>query len=43
MITALGLPVMAIGALAHLLPVVIGGALVVIVGIYRWAYEPFEM
>jgi cytochrome c oxidase subunit I len=43
LITALGLPVMAIGALAHAVPVVIAGALVVIVGIYRWAYEPFEM
>ncbi len=43
LITALGLPVMAIGALAHAVPVAIAGALVVIVGIYRWAYEPFEM
>jgi len=43
MITAAGLPVMAIGALAHLLPVVLAGVAVVIVGVYRWAYEPFEM
>jgi cytochrome c oxidase subunit 1 len=43
MITALGLPIMAIGALSHLIPVVLAGAAVVIVGIYRWAYEPFEM
>jgi len=43
MITALGLPIIAIGALAHLIPIVLAGAAVVIVGIYRWAYEPFEM
>src|SRR5256885_256386 len=42
MITALGMPVMAIGALSRLLPIVLVGAAVVIVGIYRWAYEPFE-
>jgi heme/copper-type cytochrome/quinol oxidase subunit 1 len=43
MITAAGLPTMAIGALAHFLPVVLLGVAVTIVGIYRWAYEPFEM
>src|SRR3989441_13096324 len=43
LITAFGLPVMAIGALSRLLPIVLVGAAVVIVGIYRWAYEPFEM
>ncbi len=43
MITAVGLPVMAIGALSHLIPIVIAGAAVVMVGIYRWAFEPFEM
>jgi hypothetical protein len=43
MITALGLPIIAIGALAHLIPLVLAGAAVVIVGIYRWAFEPFEM
>jgi len=43
MITAVGLPIMAIGALSHFLPVVLAGALVAIVGIYRWAFEPFEM
>src|SRR5712692_3359615 len=42
MITAFGLPVMAIGALSRLLLIVLVGAAVVIVGIYRWAYEPFE-
>jgi len=43
MITAVGLPIMAIGALSHFLPVVLAGAIVAIVGIYRWAFEPFEM
>jgi cytochrome c oxidase subunit 1 len=43
MITAFGLPIMAIGAISRTLPVVLIGALVVIVGIYRWAFEPFEM
>ena len=43
MITAFGLPIIAIGALAHLIPIVLAGAAVVIVGIYRWAFEPFEM
>jgi len=38
MITALGLPIIAIGALAHLIPIVLAGAAVVIVGIYRWAF-----
>ena len=38
-----GLPIIAIGALAHLIPIALAGAAVVIVGIYRWAYEPFEM
>jgi cytochrome c oxidase subunit 1 len=43
MITAFGLPIMAIGAISHLIPIVLVGAAVLIVGIYRWAYEPFEM
>ena len=43
MITAAGLPLMAIGALSRFLPIVFVGVAVVIVGIYRWAYEPFEM
>ncbi|HXG96894.1 MAG TPA: cytochrome c oxidase subunit I [Gemmatimonadales bacterium] len=42
MMTAVGLPVMAIGALSHLIPVVLAGAAVLMVGIYRWAFEPFE-
>ena len=43
MITAAGLPVMAIAALSRFLPLVFVGVAIVIVGIYRWAYEPFEM
>ncbi|MGH7673527.1 MAG: cbb3-type cytochrome c oxidase subunit I, partial [Gemmatimonadales bacterium] len=43
MITALGLPLMATGALSHQIWLVLTGVAVVIVGIYRWAYEPFEV
>jgi hypothetical protein len=43
MITAAGLPIMAIGALGRFLPIVFVGVLILIVGIYRWAFEPFEM
>jgi len=43
LITALGLPTMAIGAISHQLWLVLVGVAVVIVGIYRWAYEPFEV
>jgi hypothetical protein len=43
LVTAVGLPLMATGAIARLLWVVLLGAAVLIYGIYRWAYEPFEM
>ena len=43
MFTAFGLPVMAIGALSHQVWLVLVGVAVVITGIYRWAYEPFEV
>jgi hypothetical protein len=43
MITAAGLPLMAIAALSHQLWLVFVGLAVVIAGIYRWAYEPFEV
>ncbi|HEV8305754.1 MAG TPA: cytochrome c oxidase subunit I [Gemmatimonadales bacterium] len=43
MITAFGLPVMAVGAISHQLWLVFAGVAVAIVGIYRWAYEPFEV
>jgi hypothetical protein len=34
---------MATGAISRLLPLVLAGAAVLIVGIYRWAFEPFEV
>jgi len=43
LITAVGLPLMAIAAISHQLWLVFVGLAVVIVGIYRWAYEPFEV
>jgi cytochrome c oxidase subunit 1 len=43
MITAIGLPILALAALTHQLWIVFIGVAVVIVGIYRWAYEPFEV
>jgi cytochrome c oxidase subunit 1 len=42
-LAALGLPIMAIGAISRTLPIVFVGAAVLIFGIYRWAFEPFEM
>jgi len=43
MITAFGLPVMAVGAISHQLWLVFVGLAALVVGIYRWAYEPFEV
>jgi cytochrome c oxidase subunit 1 len=43
LITAVGLPVIAVAALSHHLWLAFVGLAVVIVGIYRWAYEPFEV
>ena len=43
LVTAQGAPIMATGAIAGLLWVVLLGAAVLIYGVYRWAYEPFEM
>jgi cytochrome c oxidase subunit 1 len=48
LITAVGIIIMAIGALMHhhFLPsllTAIGGALVVVLSIYNWAFEPFEV
>jgi cytochrome c oxidase subunit 1 len=48
LVTALGVLVIAIGALQHhqfvpSLVTVLAGALVVVIGIYRWAFEPFEV
>ncbi len=43
LITALGLPLIAVAALSHQLWLVFVGLAVVLTGIYRWAYEPFEV
>ena len=43
LITAFGLPIIAVAAISHHLWLVFVGLAVVIVGIYRWAYEPFEV
>ncbi len=42
LVTALGLPVLALAPLAHALPLAFVGAAIVLFGIYRWAFEPFE-
>ncbi|MBI1967662.1 MAG: cytochrome c oxidase subunit I [Gemmatimonadetes bacterium] len=42
LIAASSLPIMATGAIGRMLPVVLAGVAILIVGIYRWAYEPFE-
>jgi cytochrome c oxidase subunit 1 len=41
--TAFGLPIIAVAAISHHLWLVFVGLAVVITGIYRWAYEPFEV
>src|SRR5207302_9897747 len=43
LVAALGLPVMALSALTHTLWVVFVGAALLLVGIYGWAFEPFEV
>ncbi len=43
LVAACGLPVMALSVLAHTLWLVFVGAAILIFGIYRWAYEPFEV
>jgi cytochrome c oxidase subunit I len=43
LITALGLPIIAVAAVSHHLWLVFVGLAVLITGIYRWAYEPFEV
>jgi cytochrome c oxidase subunit 1 len=42
LVTALGLPVLALAPLAHALWLALLGVALVIYGIYRWAFEPFE-
>jgi cytochrome c oxidase subunit 1 len=41
--TAVGLPLIAVAAISHQLWLVFVGLAVLIVGMYRWAYEPFEV
>ncbi|HTO72698.1 MAG TPA: cytochrome c oxidase subunit I [Gemmatimonadales bacterium] len=43
MVAAAGLPVMAIAPLTHTLWIVFVGAAILVFGIYRWAFEPFEV
>jgi len=43
MIAALGLPVLALAPLTHTLWVAYVGAALLILGVYRWAFEPFEV
>ena len=43
LIAAAGILVMAVGAVAHTLWVVLMGGSILVVSIYRWAFEPFEM
>jgi cytochrome c oxidase subunit 1 len=42
-VTAFGILVMAAGALLHTLWVVLLGGAILVVGIYAWAFEPFEV
>jgi len=42
-VAAFGLPVMALAPLTHTLWVVFVGAAILLFGIYRWAFEPFEV
>jgi heme/copper-type cytochrome/quinol oxidase subunit 1 len=43
MVAAAGLPVMALAPLTHTVWIVFVGAAILLYGIYRWAYEPFEV
>ena len=43
LVTALGLPVLALAPLAHALWLAFLGAAILLIGIYRWAFEPFEV
>ncbi len=43
LITALGLPLIAVAAVSHHLWLAFVGLAVLVTGIYRWAYEPFEV
>jgi cytochrome c oxidase subunit 1 len=43
LVAAAGIIVMAIGAVAHTLWVVLAGVAVLVLGVYCWVFEPFEM
>jgi cytochrome c oxidase subunit 1 len=43
MVAAAGLPLMALAPLTHTLWIVFVGAAVLLFGIYRWSFEPFEV
>jgi cytochrome c oxidase subunit 1 len=43
LVTAVGLPVLALAPLTHSLWLALVGVALVLFGIYRWAFEPFEM
>jgi cytochrome c oxidase subunit 1 len=43
LVAAVGLPVMALAPLTHTVWIVFVGAAILLYGIYRWAYEPFEV
>jgi cytochrome c oxidase subunit 1 len=43
LVAATGLPVMALAPLTHTWWVALVGAAIILYGIYRWAYEPFEV
>jgi len=43
LVAAAGLPIMATAVVAKLLILAFAGAAVLVIGIYRWAYEPFEV
>ncbi len=42
-VTACGLPVLALAPLTHTLWIAFVGVAIVLIGIYRWAFEPFEV
>ena len=42
LVAACGLPLMASGAISRTLPIVFVGVAVLLFGVYRWAFEPFE-
>jgi len=43
LVAAVGILTMAIGAVSHTLWVVLGGVAILVVSVYAWAFEPFEV